>query len=297
MTRCFSTMSSIKSWKFLTKNYSYTKGITTNNQEKYLEQQNAFIERFRYKASKASQVQSRIKQLDKLEKIEAPVNDSEVRKIRFTINKRLPQTIMEFDHFAVGYDQKILVNFPTKVIVDKKMKIGIIGKNGVGKSTLINTILGHQKAVFGGVEINEKVNIGSYAQVAHDMDYSATVLEDLLGPGVSQKELRTILWSLLISEEKISQRIETLSGGEKAKVALTKMLLQKPDVIIMDEPTNHLDIASKDALKYMLKNFDGVSLIVSHDRDFLEGTSNLLWVIKDENMEVFHSLERGFGKI
>lgn len=278
-----------KNYALQSKNYK--------NQQKHFDQQEKFIERFRYKASKASQVQSRIKMLDKIEKLEMPENDTEVKKISFKIDKRLPNTIMELDHLAVWYDKNILVNLPDNIIVDKKMKIWVIGKNGIWKTTLIKTILGQLPAVFGGVTINDTIKIWSYSQVADELDFKSSVLDELLMPGRSQKELRTILWSLLINEDKIKQKIWTLSGGERAKVALTKMLLQQPHVIIMDEPTNHLDIPSKDAIKSMLKDFDGVSIIVSHDRDFLEWTSNLLWVISKGQLEVFHDLERGFEEV
>ena len=267
------------------------------NQQKYLEQQEKFIERFRYKASKASQVQSRIKQLDKIDKIELPENDTEVKKISFKIQERLPNTVMELEELAVWYEKNILVNLPSKLTLDPKSKIGIIGANGCGKTTLIRTILGELPAVFGGVMIHEKLRIGSYAQVADSMDFEATVLQELLGPGTSQKEIRTILGALLIRDEKIDQKISTLSWWEKAKVALTKMLLQKPHVIIMDEPTNHLDIPSKDAIKHMLAKFDGVSIIVSHDRDFLAGTCNILWAIHNQQLTVFHDFERAWDTV
>gem|GEM_PF-504601 len=146
-------------------------------------------------------------------------------------------------------------------------------------------------ALCGDFKIHDDIKIGSYAQIADHLDPTATILEELLESGNSQRDIRTLLGSLLITGDKVTQHIETLSGGERAKVALVKMLLQKPDVLIMDEPTNHLDIASKDALKYMLESFDGVSLIVSHDRDFLDGTSNMLWVISDGSLDVFRDLE------
>ncbi|HKL44306.1 MAG TPA: ABC-F family ATP-binding cassette domain-containing protein [Candidatus Absconditabacterales bacterium] len=263
-------------------------------QQKYLKQQNKFIDRFRYKASKASQVQSRIKLLNKMDKIELPENDTTSRGITFKIGKRLPNLVMKLNQLSVGYEDDTLVSINKDIEITKDMRIGIIGKNGIGKTTLIKTILGELSPVYGGIEIHPDMRIGSYSQVANELDRNSTIIKEVVGPGISQKEARTLLGSLLINEEKMDQKIGTLSGGERAKVALTKMLLSKPHIIIMDEPTNHLDITSKEVIKSMLREFDGVSIIVSHDRDFLEGTSNILWVLMKKQLTVFHNLEKGF---
>jgi len=267
------------------------------NQQKYLKQQNAFIERFRYKASKASQVQSRIKMLDKVEKVELPNNDTISRAITFKIGKRLPNVVMNFDQLSVWYGINTLISLPSKLEINKNMRIGIIGKNGVWKTTLLKTILGEISPLFGGLEIHKDIKIGSYSQVAEELDRDKTIIDEIIGPRISQKEARTLLWSLLIDNEKMDQTIKTLSGGEKAKVALSKMLLSKPDIVIMDEPTNHLDIPSKEVIKDMLTEFDWVSIVVSHDRNFLEWTSNLLRVIMDQQITVFHDLERWFNAL
>jgi len=271
------------------------KNYTT--QQKYLKQQEKFIERFRYKASKASQVQSRIKMLNKMEKIDLPDNDSTARAITFKIWKRLPNTVMEFDHLSVWYGTTTLIGLPQKLTVNKDMRIWVIGKNGVGKTTLLKTILGEIPVLYGDFRINEDMRIGSYSQVAEELDRDASILEEIVSPWISNREARTLLGSLMIDNEKMDQKIATLSGGERAKVALTKMLLSKPHVIIMDEPTNHLDIPSKEVIKAMLTEFDGVSIIVSHDRDLLEGISNLLRVIVDGWLTVYHDLEKGFDAL
>lgn len=268
------------------------KNYTT--QQKYLKQQNKFIERFRCQATKASQVQSRIKLLDKIDKIELPENDTTSRKITFKIEKRLPNLIMTLNQLSVGYKNNTLISINQKLEVTKDMRIGVIGKNGIGKTTLLKTILWELPAICWWFEIHPDMRIGSYSQVAEELDRENTVIKEIVWPWISQKEARTLLWSLLINEEKMDQKIWTLSGWEKAKVALTKMLLSKPHIIIMDEPTNHLDLTSKEVIKAMLTEFDGVSIIVSHDRDFLQGTSNLLWVITNKELTVFHDLQRGF---
>jgi ATP-binding cassette, subfamily F, member 3 len=269
------------------------------NQQKYLDQQEAFINRFRYKASKATQVQSRIKQLDKLEKIDAPEDMHTARSLTLKRSeKRLPETILTLFDAVVGYQKTTpLVSLPKKLEVTKSMQIGIIGKNGVGKTTLIKSILWEEALLAGSVKITPNLIIGSYAQIVESMNGANTIMDELLGPGASMKEILGILWSLSVSAEKAQQRIATLSWGEKAKVALTKMLLSKPDVIIMDEPTNHLDILSKESITMMLQQFSGISIIISHDRDFLSQVSNVIWVIQDKALKVYEDVEKGFGVI
>ena len=266
-------------------------------QQKYLAQQEKFIERFRYKSSKAAQVQSRIKMLDKMDRIEAPEEEISAHTPNLQVKWRLPETLIRLSELSVGYGQSVLVNLPRELEITKAMKIWIIGKNGVGKTTLLKTLLGQLKPLYGDVRIHEKVRIWFYSQVADDLDFQATITEELVWPWVSFKEAMGFLGALLIDPEKADQKIWTLSGGERSKVALAKMLLAHPDIVVMDEPTNHLDLTSKEAIKTMLADFNGVSLIVSHDRDFLEATSELLWVIKEEKLTVFHSFERGFEEM
>lgn len=269
------------------------------NQQKYLDQQEAFINRFRYKASKATQVQSRIKQLDKLEKIDAPEDMHTARSITLKrYDKRLPEVILTLFDASIGYQKaNPLVSLPKKLEVTKSMQIGIIGKNGVGKTTLIKSILWEESLLAGSVKITPNLIIGSYGQIVESMNGTNSIMDELLWPWASMKEILSILWSLSVSAEKAQQKIATLSWGEKAKVALTKMLLTKPDVIIMDEPTNHLDILSKESITMMLQQFSWVSIIISHDRDFLSQVSNVIWVIQDKELRVYEDVEKGFGVI
>lgn len=272
----------------------YMKNYMT--QQKYLAQQERFIERFRYKASKASQVQSRIKMLDKIDRIDAPEQQSTAHGVALEVKRRLPETLIKLSDLQVWYDQP-LVTLPRNLEVHKQDKIGIIWKNWVGKTTLLKTLLGILPALQGSVWIHDKVTIWFYSQVAEELDYDATIQEELAGPWVNFKDIMAILGALLIPVEKATQKIATLSWGERSKVALCKMLLSQPDIIVMDEPTNHLDLYSKDAVKDMLAWFNGVSIIVSHDRDFLQSTSDLLWVVKNKELTVFHSMDRGFDEI
>ena len=263
-------------------------------QQKYLEKQEAFIERFRYKATKASQVQSRIKLLDKMEKIEMPENDITTRNITFKLHERLPNFIMELDELSIWYNWNTLISLPKKIEITKDMRIWIIWKNWIWKTTLIKTILWELNPLYWWVQIHENLKIWSYSQALDWLDYESTIVKEIVWPWISIKDARSLLGSLLIDNEKMDQKIWTLSGWEKAKVALTKMLLSQPQIIIMDEPTNHLDLWSKETIKNMLTEFNWVSIIVSHDRDFLEWTSNLLRVLSSWQLEVYHDLERWF---
>lgn len=263
-------------------------------QQKYLEKQEAFIERFRYKATKASQVQSRIKLLDKMGKIELPENDVTTRNISFKLSQRLPNFIMELDELSIWYWNNTLISLPKRIEITKDMRIWVIWKNWIWKTTLIKTILWELQPLYWWIQIHDWLKIGSYSQALDWLDYENTILKEIVWPWISIKDARSLLGSLLIDNEKMDQKIWTLSWWEKAKVALTKMLLSQPQIIIMDEPTNHLDLGSKETIKNMLSEFNWVSIIVSHDRDFLEWTSNLLRVLSSWQLEVYHDLERGF---
>ena len=266
-------------------------------QQKYLQQQEAFITKFRYKASKAAQVQSRIKMLDKLDRIEAPENESAPKKINFKLSQRLPNLIMQIEWLTVWYPWKELVTLPNKIEITKEMHIWIIGKNWIWKTTLIKTILGELQPLHWSVKVHPELRVWSYSQVFEDLRPMDTVIEAIMWTGISYQDARAFLWALQIDVEKMDHKVSSLSWWEMAKVALTKMLLQRPHVIIMDEPTNHLDLWSKETIKMMLQWFNGVTLIVSHDRDFLEWTSNMLWWIWDNRLTVFHDLQRGFQEL
>ena len=266
-------------------------------QQKYLQQQEAFITKFRYKASKAAQVQSRIKMLDRIEKIEEPENESAPKKINFKLSQRLPNLIMQIEWLTVWYPWKELVTLPNKIEITKEMHIGIIGKNWIWKTTLIKTILGQLQPLHWNVKVHPELRIGSYSQVFEDLHPTDTVIEAIMWTWISYQDARAFLWALQIDVEKMDHKVSSLSWWEMAKVALTKMLLQKPHIIVMDEPTNHLDLWSKETIKMMLQWFNWVTLIVSHDRDFLEWTSNMIRWIWDKRLIVFHDLQRAFQEL
>ena len=266
-------------------------------QQKYLQQQEKFITKFRYKSSKAAQVQSRIKMLDKLERVEAPETESDSKKINFKLSQRLPNLIMQIEWLTVWYPWKELVTLPNKIEITKEMHIWIIWKNWIWKTTLIKTILWQLQPLHWSVKVHPDLRIGSYSQVFDDLHPNDTVIEAVMWVWISYQDARVFLWTLKIDVEKMDHKVSSLSWWEMAKVAVTKMLLQKPHIIIMDEPTNHLDLGSKETIKMMLQWFNWVTLIVSHDRDFLEWTSNMLWWIWDNRLTVFHDLQRWFQEL
>ncbi|MDP2090324.1 MAG: ABC-F family ATP-binding cassette domain-containing protein [Candidatus Gracilibacteria bacterium] len=266
------------------------------DQQKEIQRQTDYINRFRANSAKATSVQSRIKALDKVEILDMPENEAKVKTIQIHLEKRLPEIIMKLYDVEVGYTTPI-VKMPEYLEVYKSDKIGIIGKNGAGKSTFLKTILGELKALNGKVDINEHLTIGSYSQVLENLDMEASIIDELKKDFDNEKHIRTILGGLLITGEKVEQFIKTLSGGERAKVALTKMLLVKPHIIVMDEPTNHLDLHSKEVIKEMLDGFHGTTIIVSHDRDLLQSVSNKVWLIRDGGLDVFTEPEKGFAEV
>lgn len=265
-------------------------------QKKDIEEQEAWINRFRYTPSKSNSVQSRIKQIDKIERIEKPENESVVRTITVKTEKRLPEKVMEFKNLEIGYNSPI-ISMQWEILIRKDDKIGIIGRNGAGKTTFLKTILGELNAISGEIFINPDLIIGSYSQVLADLDANNTIIAELSKHHPKDNEIRAMLGGLLISWEKVDQTIQTLSWWERAKVALTKMLLTRPHVIIMDEPTNHLDLHSKNVIKHMLENFDGTSIIVSHDRDLLEHISNKVWLIGWWILRTFNDPEKWFSEV
>jgi ATP-binding cassette, subfamily F, member 3 len=294
-------------------------------QEREIEKQEAYINRFRYKASTAASVQSRIKMLERMERVEEPKNEAHVKPIILKTITHLPEKIMELKNLEVGYtgsrhtlekgypgpndsvsgldsrlrgnDDTIIVSIPYDITVTKHDKIGILGRNGAGKTTFLKTILWEIKPLSWEVIKNPSLTIGSYSQVLADLDPESTVMDELSKGHDKYQEIRTVLGGLLIQNEKWHQTISTLSGGERAKVALTKMLLTRPHVVIMDEPTNHLDLHSKNAIMTMLENFNGVSIIVSHDRDLLAKTSTAFWLIQDGQLRIFHEAEVAWKQI
>ncbi|MDF1497952.1 MAG: ABC-F family ATP-binding cassette domain-containing protein [Patescibacteria group bacterium] len=257
-------------------------------QEKYLGKQNEFIERFRYKATKASAVQSRIKMLDKLNKVQKLEENKKKVKIKFNISKRLPQKVLEIENLFVGGENFPLAVFEGKWVVEKENKIGIIGPNGAGKSTFLKTLIGKDKSIEGKIKFSTGVKIGYYAQAHEELDPHKNILEEVESKvKEGQEKIRTVLGALLFSGEDVFKKIFSLSGGERARVALAELILSEANILVLDEPTNHLDIQSKDAINEVLKGFGGPIIIVSHDRSVLTEVCNIIWEIKNNEVKAY----------
>jgi len=264
------------------------KGEEYKRQEKYLKEQNEWIERFRYKATKARAVQSRIKMLDKIDKVQKPEEDKKKVKIRFNISKRLPQKVLEFEDLFIGGKNFPLAVFEGGWIVEKNNKIGIIGPNGAGKSTFLKTLIGKNDSIEGKIKFSSGVKIGYYAQAHEELDPQKNILEEVESKiREGQEKIRTVLGALLFSGEDVFKKISALSGGERARVALAELILSESNMLILDEPTNHLDIKSKDAMNEVLQSFNGPIIIVSHDRSVLSEVCNIIWEIKNNEVKKY----------
>ncbi len=248
------------------------------NQQKRIKEIEKFIERFRYKATKAKQVQSRIKMLEKMERIELPESDASAMHFRFPPAPPSGKVAVEVENYAKSYDDlKVLadVNF----IIKRNDFVAFVGKNGEGKSTLVKSVAGLLDYE-GKIKLGHNIKIGYYAQNQADMlDVEKTVFEtiDDAAVGEIRKNIRGILGAFLFSGEDIDKKVKVLSGGEKARLSLAKMLLTPVNLLILDEPTNHLDMLSKDILKNALLQYNGTLILVSHDRDFLRGLSDVTY--------------------
>lgn len=266
------------------------------NQQRELDKTNDYINRFRANSCKASSVQSRIKALAKVDILAEPENESLVKNIHVELDKRLPEIIMKLNKVEVWYDYPI-VTLPEYLEVNKSDKIWIIWENWAWKTTFLKTMLWELKILDWNIDLNDTLKVWSYSQVLADLDMEKNILQELMKDYDNETEIRNMLWGLLIIWDKVEQKIKTLSWGERAKVALTKMLLVKPHIIVMDEPTNHLDIHSKQVIKNMLLNFEGTTLIVSHDRDILEAISTKIWLIKWWFLNEYREIDRWFAEI
>ena len=256
------------------------------NQQKFIIDTEKFIERFRYKASKATQVQSRIKALEKVERIEIEEVDNSVMRLRFPPAPRAGKVVVNAEGVSKSYgDLEVLKN--VDLMLDRGEKIALLGKNGEGKTTFSKIVVGELDYT-GKMELGHNVAMGYYAQdQAESLDSSKTVFETLddVARGPIRTKLRDILGSFLFSGEDIDKKVSVLSGGERGRLALAKLLLEPVNLLVLDEPTNHLDMQSKDTLKQALKNYDGAMIIVSHDRDFLDGLTEKVYEFKDQGVK------------
>lgn len=258
------------------------------HQEKKIKETEKFIERFRYKATKAKQVQSRIKQLEKIEKIELPETEKLI-SIKFPEVQKSGKTVAELKSISKSFNDKLVFK-NVNLQINRGDKIAFVGPNGAGKTTLSKIIAGKLVPTSGMNEMGYNVFTSYYSQdVADELNKEMTIIETLedMGSDLTQNQLRTLLGSFLFRSDDIYKNISVLSGGEKSRVALAKILLTKSNFIIFDEPTNHLDMTSSQLLQSALVDFSGSLVIVSHDVDFLRPIANKVLDIRDEKISLY----------
>ncbi|NNF86195.1 MAG: ABC-F family ATP-binding cassette domain-containing protein [Winogradskyella sp.] len=258
------------------------------NQEKQIQQTEKLIEKFRAKASKATMAQSLIKKLERIDRIEVDEDDNSVMTLKFPVSVTPGKVVIEASNISKSYgDLKVLQNISLSIPRDSKT--AFVGQNGQGKSTLAKIIVGeisHQ----GELKLGHNVQIGYFAQnQAEYLDGNKTVLDFMIDAAneTNRSKVRDILGAFLFRGDEVEKYVKVLSGGERNRLALAKLLLQPFNVLIMDEPTNHLDIKSKNVLKEALKKFEGTLILVSHDRDFLQGLTDKVYEFKDQKIKEY----------
>lgn len=259
------------------------------NQQREIAQIEKFIERFRYKSSKAKQVQSRVKLLEKMDKVEVDDLDKSAISFKFPPAPHSGRVTVEAKALDLGYDEKRVLT-DIDLHLERGERVAFVGKNGEGKSTFVKAIVGELTPQKGVIQLGHQVVIGYYAQnQALLLDPTKTVFEtiDDVALGDVRTKIRTILGRFLFSTEDTEKKVSVLSGGEKSRLALAKLLLSPFNLLILDEPTNHLDMQSKDVLKNALLQYEGSMIIVSHDRDFLEGLTGKVFEFKDQKINTF----------
>ena len=253
------------------------------NQQRMIEKTEEFIEKFRYKPTKSNQVQSRVKQLEKLERIEVDLEDRSTLAVKFPPAPRSGDIVYKGVDLKVGYGEKVVFS-DAQIEVRRGEKVALVGRNGEGKTTLMRVIMRELDPKDGDSKVGYNVNIGYYAQNQEDiLDKEDTVFGtlDRVAVGDIRLKLRDILGAFLFKGEDIDKKVAVLSGGERARLAMAKLILKPYNLLALDEPTNHMDIRSKDILKQALKAYDGTLIIVSHDRDFLDGLVDKLYEFRD----------------
>ena len=253
------------------------------NQQRMIEKTEDFIRTFRYKPTKSNQVQSRIKALEKLERIEIDETDNVTLKVKFPPAQRAGDVVFKATDLTVGYPQKIVFR-DAQIEIRRGEKVALVGRNGEGKTTLMRVIAGELDPIEGEAKLGHNVHLGYYAQNQEDiLDPGDTVFGtlDRIAVGDIRTKLRDILAQFLFRGEDIDKRVSVLSGGERARLGMAKLMLSSHNLLLLDEPTNHMDIHSKDILKQALAAFDGTLVVVSHDRDFLDGLVEKLYEFRD----------------
>lgn len=258
------------------------------NQEREIQQAERLIEKFRAKSSKASMAQSLIKKLDKIERIEVDQDDNSVMNLRFPISKQPGKVVLEITQLGKSYGAKKVLE-RVDLMVERGSKVAFVGQNGQGKTTLAKIIV-DELDYTGNLKLGHNVELGYFAQnQAEYLDGNKTILDTMIDAAneSNRAKVRDILGSFLFGGDDVEKQVKVLSGGERNRLALAKLLLQPFNVLVMDEPTNHLDIKSKNVLKQALQQFEGTLILVSHDRDFLQGLTDTVYEFKDGNIKQY----------
>lgn len=258
------------------------------NQQKKIEETEKLIERFRYKATKAAMAQSMIKKLEKVERIEVDEDDNAVMAISFPVSKTPGRVVIEAENVSKAFEAKIVLQ-GISLLVERGSKIAFVGQNGQGKSTFIKAIV-NAFPYEGTIKLGHNVELGYFAQNQADhLDGEKTLLDTMLeaATDANRAKVRDMLGAFLFRGDDVEKKVKVLSGGERNRLALCRLLLQPINVLLMDEPTNHLDIKSKNVLKAALEQYEGTLLIVSHDRDFLQGLATTVYEFKDTKIREY----------
>ncbi len=263
---------------------------TYERQQKEIEKQQEFVERFRASATRSTQAKSREKQLDKIERIEAPTGSLKTLKFRFPPSPRSGRQVVLIQDLVYAFDDTILF-LEANLEIERGDRIAFLGPNGSGKSTLLRLMMGMQTPTEGVVKLGDHNVIPGYFEQnqAEALDLTKTVMETIHDevPTWKNEEVRTLLGTFLFSGDTVFKKVAALSGGEKARLALAKMLLQPANLLLLDEPTNHLDIPAKEMMEEALQNYDGTAIIVSHDRYFISKVANKIVEIRDGEFRVY----------
>jgi ATP-binding cassette subfamily F protein 3 len=259
-------------------------------QQKELDKQQTFVDRFRASATRSTQAKSREKQLDKIERIEAPTGGLRTLHFRFPAAPRSGREVVKIKDLVHTYDDKILF-LGADLLIERGDRIAFLGPNGAGKSTLLRLIMGLEQPTEGTVELGQHNVIPGYFEQnqAEALDLNKTVMETIHDevPDWKNEEVRTLLGRFLFTGDTVFKKVESLSGGEKARLALAKMLLRPANLLILDEPTNHLDIPAKEMMEEALQNYDGTAIIVSHDRYFISQVANKIVEIREGEFRTY----------
>ena len=253
------------------------------NQQRMIEKTEEFIEKFRYKPTKSNQVQSRIKQLERLDRLEIEEEDLATLNIKFPPAPRSGQIVAEINEAGMSFGEKHVFS-GANFVIEKGDKIALVGRNGEGKTTLARMLIGQLTPTEGSIRLGANVNIGYYAQNQDDlMDGEFTVYDtlDRVAVGDIRTRLRDILGAFLFRGEDIDKKVKVLSGGERARLSMARMMLEPRNLLVLDEPTNHMDMRSKDILKNAIMKYDGTVVVVSHDREFLDGMVQKVYEFRD----------------